>query len=446
MTTSLSSHPGTDLPHSQTMASPTPIHLLGTTLEGGGQLLRIALSLSSLTHLPLQITHIRGGRPSSGLKTQHLTCVNWLGLACNATLEGAEKKSRTLLFKPSTEPTNPKHWWKTRSLAGGRKIRECIIDIGSPGSIGLVLQAVLPFILFSSPTSFEGSTASEMDNTTPINLTIKGGTNVSFSPSYDYISQVLLPTLERIGLPPITISLDRRGWSHGRTTIGSVTFTITPLPPKTHLPAFTLTQRGEIDSINVTMLVPPSARNQMHKEISKTLNTTFPNIPIKFLVDEDSRDKKRFYLLLTAHTHNNHTLGRDWLFPQKTTDISSVVTTLVSKVVNELLSEIKHGGCVDEYMQDQLIIYQALAKGKSIIDSGGRIKKGDIEDQDNGCESREASLHTQTARWVANQVLGVIFDEEGGCEGVGYVVGERFGGREVIPTEELESGVADLKI
>ncbi|KAI9695882.1 MAG: hypothetical protein M1836_005999 [Candelina mexicana] len=430
------------------MASPAPIHLLGTTLEGGGQLLRIALSHSSLTHLPLRITNIRGGRPSGGgLKTQHLTCVNWLGAASNASLEGAEKKSGTLLFEPSTETSSQKHWWKTKSIAGGRKIRECIIDIGSPGSIGLVLQAVLPFILFSAPTSDEDSTAAAMDSSTPINLTIKGGTNVSFSPSYDYISQVLLPTLERIGIPPISVSLSHRGWSHGRTSIGSITFTITPLLPKTHLPSFSLTQRGQIESITVTFLVPSEARKQTHDEMSNVLSHKFPATPINFLIDEDSRDKKRFYLLLVAHTSNNHTLGRDWLYDKKITDIPSTITKLVNTVVNALLSELKHGGCVDEYMQDQLVIYQALAKGTSVVDAG---RRGNAEEQDGYPAPREASLHTRTARWVANQVLGVTFDEEGACEGVGFVVGERFSGKGASGTElegdQLENGIADLRI
>lgn len=43
-----------------------PIRLDGRTGEGGGQLVRMAISLASLTSQPVSITNIRGNRPSGG--------------------------------------------------------------------------------------------------------------------------------------------------------------------------------------------------------------------------------------------------------------------------------------------------------------------------------------------------------------------------------------------
>lgn len=77
------------------------IHLQGTTLEGGGQLVRLALSLSALISTPIRITNIRGNRSGGGgLKGQHLTALEWLSKACDAKVEGAMKKSRVLVFEP----------------------------------------------------------------------------------------------------------------------------------------------------------------------------------------------------------------------------------------------------------------------------------------------------------------------------------------------------------
>lgn len=88
------------------------VHLEGTTLEGGGQLVRLALGLSALTATPIKITNIRGNRSGGGgLKQQHLTAVNWLTSACSATVSGAEKKNRTLEFCPAKEVTAHKHYW-----------------------------------------------------------------------------------------------------------------------------------------------------------------------------------------------------------------------------------------------------------------------------------------------------------------------------------------------
>jgi RNA 3'-terminal phosphate cyclase (ATP) len=77
------------------------ITLHGATLEGGGQLLRIAAGLSALTGNAIKITDIRGNRAGGGgLKLQHLKAVEWLAKASAARIEGAEKGSRVLEFCP----------------------------------------------------------------------------------------------------------------------------------------------------------------------------------------------------------------------------------------------------------------------------------------------------------------------------------------------------------
>ncbi|KAG0322849.1 hypothetical protein BGZ97_003406 [Linnemannia gamsii] len=387
----------------------------GTMLEGGGQILRIAVCLAAIIRRPLNITRIRGNRPrGGGLKLQHLTGVNWLAKASEANIEGAEIKSTELRLSWVSDDA-PLADYQFVSLPKA-------IDIGSPGSIALVLQAILPFIIFglhserfSDATPMDTTNVGPMPLPAPIRITVKGGTNVGFSPSFEYISKVLLPTFSRIGLPPITTRLESRGWSTGGTQIGTVTFDITPLPAGACLPAFDLTDQGALQHIEATILAPKAIQDKFQHEVAARLASNFPGVATT-ITFEDSGHHSRLYLLLVAKSDNGHLLGRDWLYDRKTRggELNGPVEQIVKEVVQQLQMEIKHGGCVDEYLRDQLVIFSALAKGKCYIDAG-RNDEGQL---------LEGSLHTRTAQWVVSQMLPVTLEENGSIvEGIALKAG-----------------------
>ena len=415
-----------------------PVHLDGTTLEGGGQLLRLALSLSSLTQIPIGITNIRGKRPGkvSGLKASHLAGVKWLANATAATTEGMEVKSRQLVFRPSSIGAETRVKRDQNQHAARKKYekegvwedifddgrlvrRQSYIPMSSPGSILLILQAILPYLLLSNCSNMDGQ-----KTVVPLRVTIEGGTNVSSSPSIEYIRQVLLPMLsQKLSVPLITTMLHKRGWSTGRSEVGSVTFNIEPLPSASVLPTFSFQDRGGLAKVHVSVLAPEAtARRSIRDKATAQLLAYNSEIEIMFPVDENSGSDKRLYLLLVAETSNGYRLGRDWLFDEKARGLSTdqVCEKLVSKVMKDLKKEMRHGGCVDEYMQDQIVVFQALAAGKAEIDFGN---------------DREATLHTKTARWVTDQVVGAGFDDLGRCKGLGYAVGEDFQKRRGVPVQ-----------
>src|SRR5262245_1506901 len=65
------------------------ITLDGSSGEGGGQILRTALTLSLITGRPFRIRKIRANRDKPGLRPQHLTAVEAAARLGDATVEGA---------------------------------------------------------------------------------------------------------------------------------------------------------------------------------------------------------------------------------------------------------------------------------------------------------------------------------------------------------------------
>jgi RNA 3'-phosphate cyclase len=102
------------------------IEIDGSYGEGGGQIIRTSVALSALTKKPVRIYNIRANRKPNGLRPQHLTAVKAVADICNAKLKGAEVSSTEIIFEPDSIEGGSFSW-----------------DIGTAGSITLVLQALL---------------------------------------------------------------------------------------------------------------------------------------------------------------------------------------------------------------------------------------------------------------------------------------------------------------
>jgi RNA 3'-terminal phosphate cyclase len=213
---------------------PSLIHLDGRTLEGGGQLVRVALTLSALTSIPIHIYDIRGNRAGrfsgkgGGLKSSHLAALEFLAKSTAAKTLGACVGSTEVAFEPGRDKQTLRERMQGSDVGeGAGQVHK--IQLDRPGSVWLILQAILPYMLF---------TASEH---VPTQLLIRGGTNVPKSMSAEYVTQVMCPMFKNIGLPTIEVDIKSRGWTHGRAIqIGEVGIRVHPLEKRAKLPAFNL--------------------------------------------------------------------------------------------------------------------------------------------------------------------------------------------------------------
>lgn len=147
--------------------------------EGGGQILRTALSLSIVTGESFRIEKIRAGRKKPGLLRQHLTAVQAAAKISGAKIEGADLGSQQLTFKP-----------------GKVQPGDYSFAVGTAGSATLVLQTILPALIIGSK---------------PSTLTLEGGTHNPHAPPFDFLQKTFLPILNKMG-SKVSAKLERPGF------------------------------------------------------------------------------------------------------------------------------------------------------------------------------------------------------------------------------------------
>ncbi|KAK5991133.1 RNA 3'-terminal phosphate cyclase [Cladobotryum mycophilum] len=404
-----------------------PIELDGRTGEGGGQLVRVAVGLAALTSQPIKITDVRGNRPGSrggGLKNQHFAAIKWLAEATEADVGGLHVGSKTLTFIPRRSPTE--------LLQRNSSIRA---ESGA-ASILLIVQAMLPYILFAGNDSGE-----------PVVVELSGGTNVGFSLSYEYFDQVLMPTLEeRFGIQ-VERKLKARGWSLGPLSRGTVWLKVHPVPKGKKLqykppPQYKYPESYDVESIDVSIVIPMHSHAKAQETLVKDLGDLWPGVDVTFKVVEDSGHDGRWTILLVAHSTDGIRWGRDILAsaPKKLKSYDQFIAQQSRKVCKELYEEISVGGQVDEHLQDQLVCFQALCDGFSsfsrgdepeessstgpLIDAMGKLEIGDgrMRKEKTHEPFGHGSTHTQTARWVVSELLpkAEFFNKGNFVNGVGF--------------------------
>ncbi len=338
----------------------------GSHGEGGGQVLRSALTLATITGRQLRVERIRAGRKKPGLRPQHLTGVQAAAAVCGARLEGDELGSQALTFTPGGPVSPGKYAFDVAEVA----------QRGSAGSVGLVLQTVLlPLALAEGKSQ----------------LVLRGGTHASWAPSVSYLEHVFLPILSRMGA---RTEVELARWGFYPAGGGEVRVRIAgrkgPLSP------IQLTERGELRRVwgtavvmNLPAHIPQRmadrARNVLAEAGLKAqvetrrLRGTGPGAGI-FLFAEyaPSPDGEGVVAGFSAY-------GRRGLPAER----------VAEAVCQELLAHHRSGAPVDPHLADQLVLPLALAEGES------------------RAVTSRVSHHLLTNVWVARQFLARELTVEG---------------------------------
>lgn len=299
----------------------------GSKGEGGGQVLRTTIALSALTGKPVRVTNIRAKRPKSGLQAQHITAVKTVAELTGATTKGLSIGSPEVEFYP-------------RDIRG----TSFRVDIGTAGSVTLVLQALMI-------ASTQAQSKVEVD--------ITGGTDVNWSPPIDYLRFVTLPILKKHGYNA-AIKLFKRGFYPKGG--GRVRVEISPKP----LEGIKLVDAGEIVGIQGISFAHSRLRDgrvaERQKEAAlRIIKAKFGKIEADIAEEYVDSLSLGSGIVLWVQRENSR-LGADSLGERgKRSELVG------EEAARDLLEEINSGACLDRYMADQIVPYLALAGGRASI-------------------------------------------------------------------------------
>jgi len=337
---------------------------------GGGQILRTAIGLSALTLKPVKIINIRKGKIEGkpGLRRQHLMGVKITGEFCQAKMKGLEENSLEVEFVP-------------KKLSVSNKT----IDIGTAGNIGLILQTLTPLLIFNNRSTI---------------LEIIGGTETRWAPTIQYIKYVTYPLLNRMGAD-LTLNVIR----HGYYPKGGGLVTVETIPTK-KLNPFVCLDRGQIKSIHVYSVcgnLPAHVAERQGQSALNTIQYHYPDVKVSMSYEAVKSQSPGSSVTCVAVCENSilagDALGEKGIRAEK----------IGEQGVEELLRSLKSGAPLDKYMADQILVFMALADGKSQI----RVE--------------QITEHCRTNISVIEQILPVMFEvdekrKEVSVEGIGFKV------------------------
>ncbi|MCH7757047.1 MAG: RNA 3'-phosphate cyclase [Thaumarchaeota archaeon] len=310
----------------------------GSFGEGGGQIVRTATALSCIMNQPIIIENIRKGRKNPGLKSQHLTTLKILKKICNANLDHLKFGAMSLKFIPS----------KVKSL----NLKE---DVGTAGSISLIILVLIPVVAICKKK---------------LNLTLKGGTDVLWSPTIDYTQIILREMYSRMGFN-FSVNIIKRGYFPKGE--GLIELEVLPLEKINPI----ILSKRKTKSVKLTCTfsrLPSKLINNQINNIEKKLIENDFNVENQ-VKEEPTLDSGAS--LMVSSIDNDSIIGFDSLFNKKT-----------KKFDLDLDKFIQNKYSVDEHLADMLVLPASLANGMTVF------------------QVDNISKHLETNLFVASKITG----------------------------------------
>ena len=328
----------------------------GSYGTGGGQLLRNAVALAALSGTAVRIRSIRAKRGKPGLAPQHLTAVRAVGEMCGARIDGLALRSREIVFDPGL-------------VRGGR----FAFDVGTAGSITLVLQALLP-LMVAARAGFH--------------VEVAGGTDVRAAPPLDYLREVLLPLITRMGAD-VRLATRRRGYFPRGGGVVEVAVAPRALRPlRLEAPGRLL----GVDGLAHVAHLPAHIAERMRSSALARLGArTVPAACDTAILQGEEAIGQGGALVMWARCE--HTV----LGAGRVAERGLRSEALGEAVGAELAADLDANATLDVHAADQMLVYLALAGGESSF------------------TTRELTEHARTTMWLIEQFLPARFTRS--CEG-----------------------------
>jgi len=303
----------------------------GSHGEGGGQILRCSVAFSAMSGRPVRIDKIRAGRRRPGLAAQHVTAIRAVAATCGAGVAGGDLGSQSLTFTPEYPVQAGAYAFDVAEAREG----------GSAGATSLVLQTVLLPLAMADGDS---------------RVTVRGGTHMAWSPSFDYLRDVWLPALRPLG---VAAELELQAWGWFPIGKGCVQATIQGQGGR-RLKHRMLDERGELLEVTgraVAANLPAHIPQRMADRARTMLGEL--DVPVRIAPERVRAACAGAGLFMTArYAHLNCGFSALGARGKPSEDVAG-------EAVTGLLAHWRSGAALDQHLGDQILTPLAVADGPS---------------------------------------------------------------------------------